>query len=230
MPHKSLYLGTAGALWALWYLGKEGAVTLRIDPADLIERVDRAYLAEPDTGEVVPSYFLGEAGILLVRWRLTGSAEAADRLFAAIQRNIRNPTHEALWGAPGTMVGALHMLDWTGERRWRDLFLENADYLWRTWLPSEHAPCHLWTQDLYGETVQLLGSGHGFAGNAYPLLRGAALLPAERRETLYDRCFETLRATALVEGDCANWPPGVGPPAPAGRRGSSSGVTARRAS
>lgn len=209
---KSLYLGSAGVLWALWYLAKEGAVALRIDPADLIARVDRAYREEPDTGEVVPSYFLGEGGILLVRWRLSGSAEAADRLFDAIRRNIPNPTHEALWGAPGTMVGALHMLEWTGERRWHDLFVENADYLWRTWLPSGHAPCHLWTQDLYGEVVQLLGAGHGFAGNAYPLLRGAALLPAERRETLYDRCAETLRATAMVEGDCANWPPGVGPP------------------
>lgn len=209
---KTLYLGSAGTLWALWYLAKEGAVTLRLDPAELIDHVHRAYLAEPDTGDVVPSYFVGEAGILLVHWRLTGSAEAADRLFAAIRRNIQNPTHEALWGAPGTMVGALHMLGWTGERRWHDLFVENAEYLWRTWLPSDHAPCHLWTQDLYGEIVQILGAGHGFAGNVYPLLRGAALLPAEWRETLHDRCAETLRATAVVEADCANWPPGVGPP------------------
>ena len=209
---KTLYLGSTGTLWALWYLAKEGAVTLRLDPAALIARVHRAYLAAPDTGEVVPSYFVGEAGILLVHWRMTGSAEAADRLFAIIRRNIPNPTLEALWGAPGTMVGALHMFGWTGERRWHDLFVENAEYLWRTWLPSDHAPCRLWTPDLYGEIVQLLGAGHGFAGNAYPLLRGAALLPAEWRETLHDRCAEALRATAVVEGDCANWPPGVGPP------------------
>ena len=66
-----------------------------------------------------------------------------------------------------------------------------------TWiLPT---PCHLWTQDLHGDVIQYLGAGHGFAGNAYPLLRGAALLSAERRELLYDRCVETLRATALLE-------------------------------
>jgi hypothetical protein len=211
---QTLYLGAAGALWAMRYLEQQGAVALRVKPADLIERVYQSYLAAPDTGEVVPSYFLGEAGILLVHWRMTGSSAASDRLWAVIESNIPNPTNEALWAAPGTMVGAWHMHQWTREPRWQDLFLANVEQLWRTWLPSEHAPCHLWTQDLYGSVVQLLGAGHGFAGNAYALLQGAALLPAQRRELLYDRCVETLRATAMIEGDCANWPPGVGPPRP----------------
>ena len=204
--HKTLYLGAAGALWAMWYLEREGAVGLRIRPSDLIGRVHQSYLAEPDTGEVVPSYYLGEVGVLLVLWRLTRSADAADRLEASIEQNIPNPTNEALWGAPGTMLGAWHMWKWTGERRWHDLFLDNVEQVWRTWLPSDEAPCHLWTQELYGDVIQYLGAGHGFAGNAYPLLRGAALLSAERRELLYDRCVETLRATALLEGDGANWP------------------------
>jgi hypothetical protein len=98
------------------------------------------------------------------------------------------------------MVGALHMLGWTGEKRWRELYLENVEQLWRTWLPSESSDCHLWTQDLYGSIVQLIGAGHGFAGNAYALLRGASLLSTERRELLYDRCTKTLRATVVREG------------------------------
>jgi hypothetical protein len=213
-PHKSIYLGASGVLWSMWYLERVGAVSLRLKPALLIDRVYESYVAEPDTGDVVPSYFLGEVGILLVQWRLTASRESADRLYRAIAKNIPNPTNEALWAAPGTMVGALHMLGWTGEARWRELYLENVEQLWRTWLPSENAQCHLWTQDLYGSIVQLLGAGHGFAGNVYALLRGAAMLPADRRETLYDRCLETLRATAVFEGDGANWPPGVGAPRP----------------
>ncbi len=230
-PHKSIYLGASGALWALWYLERAGAVSLRIKPPDLIDRVHESYLAQPDTGEVVPSYFLGEVGILLIQWRLTGSREAAERMYEAIARNIPNPTNEALWAAPGTMIGALHMLGWTGEERWRELYLENVEQLWRTWLPSENVHCHLWTQDLYGRIVQLLGAGHGFAGNAYALLRGAALLPADRREALYDRCVETLRATAMFEGDGANWPPEHrSATTPVARKCSSSGATARPAS
>lgn len=212
--YKTLYFGAAGALWAMWYLAREGAASLRLEPRELIAHVDLAYRAEPDTGEVVPSYYLGEVGILLIVWQLTRSTDAADRLWTAIERNIPNPTNEALWAAPGTMVGAWHMHAWTHEKRWHDVFLANVEQLWRTWLPSQNAHCHLWTQDLYGSVVQLLGAGHGFAGNAYPLLRGAALLSAERREQLYGRCVETLRATAVFEDDGVNWPPGVGAPRP----------------
>ena len=211
-PHKSLYLGAAGVLWALWYLERQGAATLSIRPAELIDGVYREYLLDPDTRQVVPSYFLGEAGILLVLWLLTQSAAAAGRLHDAISENIPNPANEALWAAPGTMVGALHMHGWTKDPRWESLFAANVEQLWRTWQPSEYAPCHLWTQDLYGEIVQLLGAGHGFAGNAYPLLRGASLIAPERRAVLYERCLEALRATVTIEGDCANWPPGVGKP------------------
>ncbi len=211
---KSLYLGSAGVLWALWYLQRQGAVELKDDPLAFIEQAHADYLREPDTGEVVPSYFLGEAGILLVWWRLTGSRQAADLLYASIESNTPNPTNEALWAAPGTMVAAWHLWEATGEARWRSLFMRNVEQLWRTWAFDEKAKGHLWTQHMYGKVTQYLGAGHGFVGNLYPLLRGAALLDAGRRETLYARSVATLRATALVEGGAANWPPGLYSPRP----------------
>jgi len=213
---KGLYLGSAGVWWALWYLQREGAVELHCDPIAGVHQADAAYQADPDTGAAVPSYFLGEAGILLVLWRLTGSSLAAHRLDASVRSNIRNPTNEALWAAPGTMVAAWHLWEATGQSRWRDLFLENVEQLWQTWAFDAQAQCHLWTQDLYGKVVQYLGAGHGFAGNAYPLLKGAALLDAGRREALYERCVATLRATAKFEGDAVNWPPGLFAPRPGG--------------
>ena len=66
-PHKSIYLGASGVLWAMWYLERAGVVSLRIKPTDLLDRVYDSYLAQPDTGEVVPSYFLGEVGILHIQ-------------------------------------------------------------------------------------------------------------------------------------------------------------------
>ena len=81
--------------------------------------------------------FLGEVGILLVHWRLTGSAQTADRLETSIRENIPNPVNEALWAAPGTVVGALQMLEWTGDARWEKLFLENAAHLFGIWLPPQ---------------------------------------------------------------------------------------------
>ena len=206
---KGLYLGSAGVLWALWYLQREGTVKLgTLDPCEAIETVAAAYEAEPDSGKVVPSYYLGEVGILLVQWRLTGAAQVAERLHAAIRANIPNPTNEALWAAPGTMVAAWHLWQVTQEPRWRDLFAENVDRLWRTWLYDDKLGCHLWTQDMYERVVQYYGAGHGFVGNVYPLLKGAALLDAPRREELFVRCEQMLRATAQREGSAVNWPSG----------------------
>lgn len=207
---KSLYLGSAGVLWALWTLQREGAVALTFDPALAIERVAAAYRADPDTGGVVPSYFLGEVGILLAAWRMTQSRTVADQLYDAVKGNIPNPTNEALWAAPGTMVAAWHLWEATGEQRWRALFLENVEQLWSTWIFDQKAGCYLWTQDLYGRVVQLLGAGHGFVGNAYALLKGASVIDADRREELYDRCVTALGATKVVDNEGAvNWPPGM---------------------
>ena len=212
--HKSLYLGSAGVLWAMWHLAQRGFARLHVDPSSLVERTLDEYLANPDTNEVVPSYFLGEAGILLVAFRLTGEGRFADRLLAVVEGNIGHPANEALWGAPGTMIAALHMLDWTGDRAWRDLVLANVEDIWRAWHRSAHVPAYLWTQDLYGHVVQLIGSGHGFAGNAYPLLRAASQLAPDMRQALYARCVETLRVTRRFEHGAANWPQGVGTPRP----------------
>ena len=216
--YKSLYLGSAGVLWALWFLQREGAVALSLDPVAGIEQAHAAYRAEPDTGEVVPSYYLGEVGLLLVRWRLSGSSAVADSLYASIESNIPNPTNEALWAAPGTMVAAWHLWVATGEPRWRTLFAVNVEQLWRTWLFDSTAQCHLWTQDMDGKVVQYLGAGHGFAGNVYPLLKGAALLDEAQREALYTRCLATLQAMAVVEGAAVNWRPGTYTPRPGGAR------------
>jgi hypothetical protein len=211
---KTLYLGSTGVLWALWYLQREGAVSLAIDPAAGVRQADVAYRADPDTGSVVPSYYLGEAGILLVLWRMGGGDAVAQRLYAAVRSNISNPTHEALWAASGTMLAAWHLWVATGEARWRDLYLDNVEQLWRTWVFDTQAQCHLWTQDLYGKVAQYLGAAHGFAGNASALLKGAALLDADRREALYDRCEATLVATARHEGGAVNWPAGLWAPRP----------------
>ncbi len=214
---KALYLGSAGVLWALSYLQREGAVDLTLDPTIAIERVTAAYRADPDTGSVVPSYFLGEVGVLLATWLLTQSRAVADLIYVSVKANIPNTTNEALWAAPGTMLAAWHLWEATGEQRWRDLFLENVEQLWQTWILDPTAQCYLWTQDLYGKTVQYLGAGHGFAGNAFALLKGANLLDAERRDELYDRCVATLRATRVVDADGAvNWPPGTYQPRPGG--------------
>jgi hypothetical protein len=96
---------------------------------------------------------------------------------------------------------------WTREERWRELYLQNVEQLWRTWLPSKAARGHLWTQDLHGRIEQLLGRRPRFAGKCLFAAAWRGIAAGGSSRTLYDRCVESLRATAMLEDDCANWPP-----------------------
>ena len=180
----TLYIGAAGVVWALRALGH--------DRPDLIRGLHARYLADPDwPGTVEPGYLGGEAGILLVAHpREPG---AADLLEQVVLRNAGNPTNELLWGAPGTMLAALAMHRATGEPRWADAWRASADELWARWLRSGEG-CHLWTQDLYGKTDELIGAAHGFAGNVLSLWLGRELLSAERVDELERRAIATAGA------------------------------------
>jgi hypothetical protein len=204
---KSLYLGTAGVLWSLWWLQEQGAVSLQNEPWRDIERVHATYLLEPDDGELVPSYMIGEAGVLLVEWCVTRSQQAADKVYAVVESNIGNAANDPQLGAAGTMLAAWHLWEAAGDARFRELFLRNADHVFSTWQLDEAERCHLWTQNLWGNQQQLIGAGHGFAGNVQPLLLGASLLDDERREDLYERCVSTLNALAVRDAGGANWRP-----------------------
>jgi hypothetical protein len=118
---------------------------------------------------------------------------------------MHHPAREMLWGSPGTMLAALHMAEATGERVWADVFERGARILLQQMTFDEALGAWVWHQDLYGRVRCFLGAGHGFAGNVYPVLRGAALLPAELVSTFTARAWDTLNALALRDDGCANW-------------------------
>jgi hypothetical protein len=74
----------------------------------------------------------------------------------------------------------------------------------------EDTGCHLWIQHLYGHVAPFLGAVHGFAGNAFALLRGWDLLSPPERTRWAERLAQSLRATAIREEDVANWPQSAG--------------------
>jgi hypothetical protein len=96
-----VYIGAAGVVWALRELGRDGwaeAALLQID----------RYRADPDGAEhaVAGSYWVGECGIALVAWRLTGDAGLADRVEELVRGNLGHPSNEVLLGAPGSLLAA----------------------------------------------------------------------------------------------------------------------------
>jgi len=133
-PLKDLYVGASGVIWALDALRRRGFAETSLDLTSAARRTLAAwrdapdYSQWPDVPARAPSaLLLGESGPLLVAWRLEPDAELADLLLARVRENIDNEAVEIMWGAPGTMLAARAMLDWTGEERWADAWRESAE-------------------------------------------------------------------------------------------------------
>lgn len=210
MPFRMLYFGAAGVIWALHYLHRIGATAVTHDYATTLaelapqNRVD-LNLSEPNSF----SYLMGDVGIQLVQWRVDPRAELADTIYHSIERNTENPAREFMWGAPGTMLAALFMHEFTAESRWKELYARNVAHILSEMVKVSGPDCHTWTQDLYGQTSLYLGAVHGFAANVFAIVRGRALLDPETVTLVASLAADTLKKTATVEGDFANWPPDV---------------------
>jgi hypothetical protein len=216
-PFRMLYYGAAGVMWGLDYLHRAGAVG---PPPDF--SAARAGLLESNRRLIrrfssnTASLLMGDAGILLLDWKESRSDHVAAELATAVSQNHEHPALELMWGAPGTMIAALTMHEWTDDERWVDLFRTSATALWRTLERDSELGVSLWTQDLYGARSKLIGAVHGFAGNVFPIVRGRDLLPAEEWTRWRRRIAETIEGTAIREEGLANWPQSIGAPRPGG--------------
>ena len=203
-PLKSLYVGAAGVIWALDELRSRGHAEPRTDLAAAAEEALAEWRREPDlmTEIELPStkeagLLSGEAGILLVAFTLTRSAELADDLYERVRENGQSEAEDVMWGTPGTLIAARQMLDATGDERWRGACQTGADALW-----SRRDDDGYWTQRLYGEEYRGLGTAHGLVGNVQAL---RPLLDAERRAQLERDTNALLARSAFVEDGLANW-------------------------
>jgi len=188
---RGLYIGATGMLHGLYRLAEFSEP--RLDARAILADLE----PEPDEEGAGASLLAGSSGFLLVAHRF--GAASADALAEVIAANVDHPSNELLIGAPGTMLAARAMFERTGEERFAELWRASA----RTLLERQEAD-GLWTQDLYGNRRRFLGAAHGFAGNVRALLGAPEWLDdadAVRRDA-----YSTARATAVFDGDAANWP------------------------
>jgi hypothetical protein len=218
-PLAELYGGAGGAIWALEHLAEVGAVPKRWDFSGFVPGLPAQQVAAlADSRHGTASFLIGESGLRLLEWKLTRNAAAAQRLFEVVEGNVHNPVREQLWGSPGSVLPAIAMAEHTREARWAALVQRALQTLWDEMEPIEAAGgAWGWVQNLYGRVETLIGAGHGFVGNVYPAVRGAAFITPERRDAFAARALAFLQATALRDGDCVNWWPRVPPPSPANK-------------
>jgi hypothetical protein len=197
LPMKNLYVGAAGVIWALDALRRRGHAETSLELAGAALRTLELERAEPDimAGETHyhPAALLrGETGPLLVAFRLAPDPVLADDLHALVRANVANLTDDVMWGAPGTLLAALALGEWTGDPRWEEAARESAAAL-----RARRGDDWLWRQD---DDYRGLGTVHGAAGNTLVLLR------LEPDDALAAETAAVLTRTAFREGGLANWP------------------------
>jgi hypothetical protein len=196
LPLKSLWVGAAGAIWALDALRRRGHAETSLDLAAAALRTLELKQAAPDFAadeHYQPAALLtGETGPLLVAFRLTSDPALADDVHALVRANVANPTDDVNWGAPGTLLAALAMGEWTGEPRWEEVARETA-----TALRARRGDDGLWRQD---DDYRGLSTLHGVAGNTLVLLR------VEPNDALVAESAAVLTRHAVREDGLANWP------------------------
>jgi hypothetical protein len=204
-----LYLGAAGAIWALDALRRDGAATVAGDWEVVAASLPDRYRSEPDFPEdgVMPSLMLGEAGILLVAHALAPRAWQEERLLEVVRANVAHPALELFWGSAGTMLAAQVMHERTAAPEWAEAWHESADRLWAAW------DGEVWRQDLRGKHAHVLGPAHGFVGNVLALARGD-LLDGGRRAELERRAIAVTAAHARRADGLAQWPESLEWPRP----------------
>lgn len=196
LPLKTLYVGAAGVIWALDALRRRGHAETSLDLGAAASWALQLQRTEPDSTadeHYHPASLLrGETGPVLVAYRLTADPILADDLHTLVRANAANPTDDVMWGAPGTLLAALAMHEWTGERRWEEAARETA-----TALRARRGDDRLWRQD---DDYRGLGTVHGAAGNALVLLR------FEPDDALAAETADVLARNAFRENGLANWP------------------------
>ncbi len=212
----SIYAGVAGIAWALDQLHQRGYFDER--RIGLCYNLAESYIDLPLDSELFDEYqvpvshslYLGSAGVQLQMWSETGKASYLDSLEALILENQSHPWMENLWGAPSTMIVASHLLAATGEERFAELIRSGAAYLEERLTKHPDAGCQMWNIDLYGERTWLLGAGHGFVGNVFPIVKSAAAFEEGTRSKWRERILDTVVRTAEREGGMANWRQSIG--------------------
>jgi hypothetical protein len=203
----TIYLGAAGAIWALDHLARAGVAPARRDFRPLIPALLERNRAEYASFRAYPehaSLLMGDVGVLLLAMRLSPEKAAADTLYGRAEASLGLPALELMWGMPGTMLAALFMSEITGEARWREVFRAQARRLLAELRETKYGP--LWVQELYGSVGAYLGPVHGFAGHMLPLLHGWKWLEEAERERIASAIERTLALTAFESEEGVNWP------------------------
>lgn len=209
-PHHGLYLGAAGNWLGLARLANEGILDAIDDLDYQLHKTHERYLEAPDAGEDLPSWMVGESGVIAARLALGRDELLLDMLASRVLDNASGRERELLFGSPGTALGAALVLHAVGEH---EALRRSAVACCNRLLDDavvRKGGAH-WVQRL-GDARVNLGAAHGLAGVLLALAqcaRVSLIVDEVRWNDLAARGRRTFLEHARVEPDLCNWPTAI---------------------
>ena len=114
----SFYCGAAGVIWALDYLHRIGASHVAEDFRPVLPQLLERTICNFEGNSPADyakhgSLLFGDMGAALLAMRLAPTSSLADLVYRRAEANIGLPIRELMWGMPGSMVTAIHMVEMT---------------------------------------------------------------------------------------------------------------------
>ena len=210
-PERSLYCGAAGVVWALAELAERGYGTPPSGCEAALARARDEELAllsrraAPAKSWEALGLLLGDAGFCVALYKLTGDATHQDRAYALVEATLESPICEYMSGSPGLLAMAIAYAELTRDERWLAVYRRGVRILDDQLDRDDTLGGRLWRQQLGGREQIYYGAVHGFAGNAFAVVRGLAHLGSGDRELWCRRARETTLRLALRDAGRASF-------------------------
>lgn len=212
-PLFDLYMGAAGIIWGQKHLADQGYGEIEhkyFNFIDLAREAHHKNLSKKfekydwnNIDEYKLGLLLGDVGFLLAKLKFKPENELLQILLALAKKNNTNSILEYMWGSPGTITPLIRYKHYFDPQILRETVYEAIHFLHRKLVDSQEINCKIWKQNLYGTSENILGAVHGFAGNAFMLLKAFDFVSDKNYWSKLIR--DLAKKSAITTGDFANW-------------------------
>lgn len=209
---RCLYRGLTGIIWSQNELAELGFGSIKNNYDEVLSTAceeqelwlerNADYKNKP---EYLPGLLLGKLGIKVVQWKLQKAVTDLKDVVKIICENQSNTICEYMWGSAGSISVGMDLIGLEQDEQLTGCIQNSVDFLKQTLVTIPNTGIKLWNQYLYGERKQLLGAVHGFAGNAFSIIKSFPLLNENERLCWSDTFSDTLKRSAYEDSSGANW-------------------------
>lgn len=203
------YMGATGVVWALNNLTNFYKINPEITCSVLIEIILKEHLnlSGKEPYEDRGSFFVGEAGIRLVKQIISPCLTNEEQLKQLIESKFNSSENELLYGLPGCLLMVNFLYERFQNPEYLTLQNKVMEKLLATREIDERSGALIWVQNFQEVKIKYLGAAHGTIGNYSILLKILRKKNTQsHRKSIIQNIERLLEFYARAEDDKCNWP------------------------